>query len=132
MAEIDWERTGMKFPPQVNPAAGRFACSMGAQSVKESIYLILMTTKTERMVRPSFGSRIAEYTFADMTETRMSMLAEDLRSDILLQEPGISDLEISMKPVQNKGCLMVEISYDVPEKPGREYLAVPFYISGIK
>ena len=37
----------MKFPPQINPATGRFAVSSEEESVKESVYLILMTQKTE-------------------------------------------------------------------------------------
>ena len=37
---------GMKFPPQINPATGRFVTVDGAQAIKESIYLILMTAKT--------------------------------------------------------------------------------------
>ena len=36
---------GMKFPPQVNPATGRIVTSEDNISVKESIYLILMTNK---------------------------------------------------------------------------------------
>lgn len=130
MSEKNVPGTGMKFPPQVNPATGRFALSMGMQSVKESIYLILMTNKTERMVRPSFGSRIMEYTFMDMTETRMTMLAGELRSDILMQEPRILDLEIFMEPVQDQGCLMVNISYTAAGERERERdnLVFPFYL----
>ena len=41
--------TGMKFPPQVNKATGRFVLSSQEENVKESIYLILMTQKTERL-----------------------------------------------------------------------------------
>ncbi len=128
MAEKNFDGTGMKFPPQVNSATGRFALSQGMQSVKESVYLILMTGKTERMLRPSFGSRIAEYAFMDMTETRMTLLAGNLRSEILQQEPRISDLEISIEPVQEKGCLLVNISYIAKEEQKRDRLAVPFYL----
>ena len=35
--------TGMKFPPQVDKATGRFVVSSEEESVKESVYLILMT-----------------------------------------------------------------------------------------
>ena len=58
--------TGMKFPPQINPATGRFAVSSEEESVKESVYLILMTQKTERFLRPEFGSDLMSYTFMDI------------------------------------------------------------------
>ncbi len=35
--------TGVRFPPQVHPATGRFVTVSGDNSIKESVYLILMT-----------------------------------------------------------------------------------------
>lgn len=128
MAEDNFLGMGMKFPPQVNPATGRFAVSLGAHSVKESIYLILMTQKTERMVRPSFGSDMMEYTFMDMTETMMTMLARDIRSDILTQEPRVSEVEIEMKPVPARGLLMVDISYTIQGGHTKDSVVFPFYL----
>ena len=56
MADKAFLGMGMKFPPQINPATGRFVVSTNEESVKESIYLILMTQKSERFLRPEFGS----------------------------------------------------------------------------
>ena len=64
---------GIKFPIEINPATGRFVLSEGNKSVKESVYLILMTQKRERWTRPDFGSRILSYTFMDTSATRLSM-----------------------------------------------------------
>lgn len=125
--EINFLGMGMKFPSQVDPATGRFAVSKGVASVRESIYLILMTSKRERMVRPSFGSDVIAYTFMDMTETRMTMLARDIRSDILTQEPRVSQVEIEMKPVPGRGCLMVHLTYTVLGGHRKDSMAVPFY-----
>lgn len=120
--------TGMKFPPRVNPATGRFEVSTASQSVKESVYLILMTQKTERMVRPAFGSTIVEYTFMDMTETMITMMSRDIRADILTQEPRIADVEIGIEPKQDKGCLLVNISYTLAEGNIKDNMIFPFYL----
>ena len=32
--------SGMKFPPQINPATGRFEVARGETSVKESVYIM--------------------------------------------------------------------------------------------
>lgn len=120
--------TGMKFPPQVNPATGRFDVSVGTQSVKESVYLILMTQKTERMARPSFGSTIVEYTFMDMTDTMMTMMSKDIREDILTQEPRIVDVDIDIVPRADKGCLLVNISYTLAEGNRKDNMVFPFYL----
>lgn len=129
MAEKRFLGSGMKFPPQADPATGRFAVSAGAQSVRESIYLILMTQKTERMVRPGFGSTIVEYTFMDMSETRLSMMKRDIRSDILTQEPRVSDVEIAIDPIPERGCLMVNISYTLAESHTKDSMVFPFYLN---
>lgn len=62
--------SGMKFPPQINEATGRFMTSSAEQSVKESIYLILMTQRTERFARPGYGSNLMSYTFMDTNITK--------------------------------------------------------------
>ncbi len=120
--------TGMKFPLQVNPATGRFDVSVGTQSVKESVYLILMTQKTERMARPSFGSTIVEYTFMDMTDTMMTMMSKDIREDILTQEPRIVDVDIDIVLRADKGCLLVNISYTLAEGNRKDNMVFPFYL----
>lgn len=49
---------GIKFPIGVNSATGRFLMSQEEENVKESIYMILMTQRGERFVRPEFGSSL--------------------------------------------------------------------------
>lgn len=129
MAEKEFLGSGMKFPLRTDPATGRFAVSSGAQSVKESIYLILMTQKTERMVRPSFGSTIVEYTFMDMSDTMLSMMKRDIRADILTQEPRVSDVEIGIEPLKGQGYLMVNISYTITENHKKDSMVFPFYLN---
>lgn len=129
MEKKEYLGRGMKFPPKADPATGRFALADGVQSVRESIYLILMTQKTERMVRPSFGSAIVEYTFMDMSDTMLAMMKRDIRTDILTQEPRVSEAEISVDPVPDKGCLMVNISYTVAETNAKDNMVFPFYLN---
>ena len=100
---------GMKFPPQVNPATGRFMTSEDEQSVKESIYLILMTQKTERLMRPEFGSRAAGYVFEEMDPSLLNMMARELESSILTNEPRIHRANIRMDYQTKPGCLFINI-----------------------
>ena len=120
MTEKEFLGSGMKFPLRTDPATGRFAVSSGAQSVRESIYLILMTQKTERMVRPFFGSAIVEYTFMDMSDTMLSMMKRDIQADILTQEPRVSDVEVEIEPLKRQGRLVVNISYTIAEPQERQ------------
>ena len=119
---------GMKFPPQVNPATGRFETVSEEKSVKESVYLILMTQKRERIVRPDFGSELMSYTFMDTSLTALSLMARQIKKDILSQEPRVSDVNVQIDSETKPGCLIVNIEYRISDSNVRDNLVFPFYL----
>lgn len=120
---------GLKFPVQVNPATGRTVMVNGMQSVRESVYMILMTQKGERFTRENFGSRLLSYTFMDTSVTRMNMMAGELERTLLDQEPRISDVEVKVKPELDNGCLIVDINYRIAGSHTRDSIVFPFYLN---
>ena len=118
----------MKFPPQIDPATGRFMTVSGNQSVKEALYLILMTQTTERIVRPEFGSDIMSYTFMDTGTTMMSIFRRNVMETILSQEPRISDVDVEMEYRENQGAIIISINYLVSDTNTRDNLVFPFYL----
>ena len=124
----DFLGSGMKFPPSINPATGRFEVSKGAASVKESVYLILMTQKTERWIRPEFGSSLMSYTFMDTGATMLNIMAREIANDIMSQEPRIGDVDIKIDANTKPGCLIIYIDYLIRETNVRDNLVFPFYL----
>ena len=120
---------GMKFPPQIDPGTGRFALSSGAQNVKESVYIILMTNRGERWLDPSFGSDIMRYTFMDTSLTMLNLLSSDLRTLLMEQEPRISDVTVDIDPEVKDGCMLVNVAYTVADTNTRDNLVFPFYLN---
>lgn len=120
--------SGMKFPPQIDPATGRFRVARGEESIKESIYLILMTQKTERWVRPEFGSSLMNYTFMDTGVTMLNLVSREIASDLMTQEPRISDVDIRIDAASKPGTLIIYIGYIVRETNVRDNLVFPFYL----
>lgn len=131
MGEYGFLGTGVKFPPQVNKSTGRFMLSSGAGSIKESVYIILMTQRGERWLEPNFGSALLSYTFMDTSITMLSLMANDLRSVILEQEPRISDVDVDIDPNVSDGCLLVDIQYKISETNTRDNLVFPFYLNAV-
>ncbi len=129
MAKDSFLGSGMKFPPQIDKSTGRFAISSGAQSVKESVYLILMTHRGERWLEPVFGARLLDYAFMDTSATMLGIMKNDLTSVILEQEPRISDVDINIDPTVRDGCLLINIVYTVAQTNSRENLVFPFYLN---
>ena len=121
--------TGMAFPPRVDPATGRFVTSSGSQSVKESIYLILMTQVTERLTRPYFGTETASYVFMDVNLTELTIMKRNLTESILQQEPRVSSVDIETDMKSQQGYIMINIDYVLADTHQRDNLVFPFYLN---
>jgi uncharacterized protein len=128
MAEEKFLGTGMKFPPQINPTTGRFTCVSGKESIKESVYLILMTQRTERFMRPEFGSSVMSYVFAQTDDTMLNLMAHEIAADIMRNEPRVEQVNVSMDQNSKPGCLFVNIDYVVRGENVRENMVFPFYL----
>ena len=120
---------GMKFPPQINPATGRFMTSEGPESIKESIYLILMTQQSERPLRPTFGSDIMSYTSIDLNAGRLNMISRSVRDQIMTQEPRVTDVRINMEDGEGSGIILFNIDYTIISTNTRDNLVFPFYLN---
>ncbi len=129
MADTNFLGAGMKFPPQVDKGTGRFQVSSQELSVKESVYLILMTNRGERWLRPEFGGQLMSYTFMDTSVTMLSIMAGELKSLILEQEPRVSSLNVEIDPDPRKECLIVNLSYAIADTNRRDNLVFPFYLT---
>ncbi len=121
--------TGVAFPPQIDPATGRFKMSKGSQSVKESIYLILMTQVTERLTRPYFGTETASYMFMDVNLTELTIMKRNLTESILRQEPRVSMVDVQTDMKAQQGYIMINIDYTLAENNQRDNLVFPFYLN---
>lgn len=125
----DFLGKGMKFPPQVNQATGRFVTVTEEQSVKESLYLILMTQKTERPLRPDFGSEIMSYTFLDVNGPMINMIMRTITDQIENQEPRVTDVSVSVDSVSRNGTVVFDIGYVIISSNTRDNLVFPFYLN---
>ena len=107
---------------------GKITCVSGMESIKESVYLILMTQRTERFMRPEFGSNVTSYVFSQMDATLLNLMAQEIASDIMRNEPRIEDVNVVMDDRSKPGCLFVNVRYTVRGKNVRENMVFPFYL----
>ena len=121
--------TGVAFPPEIDPATGRFKLSSGSQSVKESIYLILMTQVTERLTRPDFGTQTAAYVFMNVNLTELTIMKRELTDSILRQEPRVRDVTVETDMKAQQGYILISIDYTLAQNNQRGNLVFPFYLN---
>ncbi|KMZ53596.1 GPW/gp25 family protein [Dorea sp. D27] len=125
MEERERPGRGMKFPPKIDRTTGRFVLADEEESVKDSVYLILMTQKGERPARPDFGSRILSFPFSDTNPTTLHVLERQVKETILTQEPRISEVDVETEFRAEEACLYIHIHYTVAQTGKDDDLTIP-------
>lgn len=119
---------GFAFPPSVDPVTGEMRTAAYEEDIRQAIYLIIMTRKGERVMRPEFGCAIHDYAFDNMDYETLSRIEETVREALILWEPRIRDIEVHANRA-DAGRLDIEISYVVRTTNNPYNLVYPFYIS---
>lgn len=128
MAEKAFLGRGLTFPVQADEHTGRFLMSEGNLSVRESVYIILMTAKGERFMEPDFGSGLLSYTFMDTSSTMLHLMRSELTECLLSQEPRLADVDISFDTKSRRDCLLIDITYQIRGNNPADNLVFPFYL----
>ncbi|MEW6446549.1 MAG: GPW/gp25 family protein [Bacillota bacterium] len=74
---------GWAFPAGVG-ADGRIRMSEGEQDIREAIWIILSTSKGERVMRPDFGCGIHEFVFAPVNTATIALIGNSVREALTL------------------------------------------------
>lgn len=80
---------GVSFPPRLGPD-GRWAVSAGAENVRESIRVILLTEHQERVMRPEFGGGLKRYLFQPNSAPTHRLIAERVTQALGRWEPRVA------------------------------------------
>ncbi len=120
---------GWRFPAGVDPSAGSILMSEYENKIKESIWIILSTSKGERVMRPDFGCGIHEFVFETTNTTTLGMMESSVRDALRLWEPRIEVIGVEASPDQNEpGKLLIGITYVVRNTNNEFNLVYPFYL----
>ena len=121
---------GWKFPVEVDPVTGRVRTASSEENIQESVRLILLTGKGERMMHPEFGCDLRRYLFGVVTYTACTQMAQEVRQALIRWEPRIRDIEtyVELDPADSARVL-VHISYVVRATNNPYNLVYPYYIN---
>ncbi len=127
MGNADFLGQGLKFPFIMEN--GSLAMSSGYDSIRESILIILRTTKGERLMRPDFGCGIYDFVFHPINATTLRILATEVEEALLKFEPRIDVNRVKVYPDPDvESRLIIEIEYTVRAFNAKENLVFPFYL----
>jgi len=123
----DFLGTGWAFPVEVD-ARGRIALARHERDIEESIRIILLTPKGQRVMRPEFGCQIHDLIFAPNDATTAGLAAYYVEDALGMWEPRISVHEVQVAPdPEETSRLLIEIEYEVKATHDRRSLVLPFY-----
>lgn len=120
---------GMKLPIGVNEVTGQFHMSYGEDNIKESIKVILMTGKGERVMRPDFGSNLNRFVFESIDYGNLVQIENEVKDALRQWEPRITDVEAEARQKEGSGNMIeIHISYRVRITNNPYNMVFPFYL----
>jgi phage baseplate assembly protein W len=117
---------GIGFPPRIG-ANGRLEWSVGSESVRESIRLILLTDAGERLMRPAFGAGLRGFLFEANVPAAHRLMQERIVRALGRWEPRIAVSEVQVEEdARDPERAAVTISYEhvATAEQGQVQLAV--------
>ncbi len=121
--------TGLHFPITVDRITGQIRESAHEENIKESIFLILMTKKGERVMRPDFGCDIHQFMFDAVDYTVRMRMKRAVEEALIRWEPRITDIEVEILDSASAGdALQIRIRYRVRATNNPFNLVFPFYL----
>lgn len=126
---VDIIGRGWAFPPRID--AQGIVLTGSQNEIEQAIRIILETTPGERVMRPTFGSRLHELVFAPNNAETAAQAARYVREALGMWEPRIRVLNVVALP--NEGAtaatrLTLQIEYEVKQTNDRRALVYPFYL----
>jgi phage baseplate assembly protein W len=118
---------GVGFPFQFDDA-GAIATAQYEESVRQAIWIILGTSKGERVMRPDFGCGIYDLVFEVNSATTSGKVAQAVREALLVQEPRIDVRNVRVEAQGGAATLLIEIEYEVRATNNVFNLVYPFYL----
>lgn len=120
---------GMKLPIGVNEVTGQFHMSYGEDNIKESIKVILLTGKGERVMRPDFGSNLNRFVFESIDYGNLVQIENEVKDALRQWEPRITDVEAEARQKEGSGNMIeIHISYRVRITNNPYNMVFPFYL----
>lgn len=120
---------GISFPPRIGPD-GRIAWSAGAQNIRESIRIILLTESRERLKLPTFGGGLGRFFFKPNTATTHRQIQERIVRALERWEPRIAveSVRVVRDPADEQSAI-ITINYTLVATGESDQLNMTFNLS---
>ena len=98
------------------------------EDVRQAIRIILATEPGERVMRPTFGTGLRALVFEPINTTTMALARHRVEQALILWEPRIDNIEVSVTADPPQGRLEIVVNYRVRRTNTFYNLVYPFYV----
>ena len=120
---------GWSFPVRVQDRDGAVRLVEYEQDIQQSIWIILSTSKGERVMRPEFGCGIHDLVFEVINTTTLTEIEDDVREALALFESRIDVKRVqALTDAGLDGQVRISIDYEVRGTNNQLNFVYPFYI----
>lgn len=119
---------GWTFPPRVEPDTGRIAMIAHEEDIRESIRIIVETSRGERVMRPDFGCGIHDLVFDVVSSATLRRVEREVGEALRRFEARIDEVSVTVNATDvHLGRLDISVDYIVrsTNQPGN--FVFPFY-----
>lgn len=120
---------GPSFPFIQLDSNSNIKTSQYEEKIKESIIIILGTSKGERLMRPNFGCGIHDFVFETINTSILTRIKLAVSEALVLWEPRINllNVDVSTQDIK-KGILTIKIEYQVRTTNNQFNIVYPFFL----
>ncbi len=120
---------GWAFPPTFkNTEQTGVVMVSKEEDIKQSLEILMNTSKGERIMLPDYGSDLHDFLFDSISNSNLHLLQDIIKTAILRYEPRIRVNDILIDHEQYlDGIIKIEIDYTIETTNTRFNLVFPYY-----
>lgn len=127
LMQKDFLGVGVSFPLGIDN--GKIAWSKYEESIRDSIKIILGTSRGERVMRPDFGCGLSDLVYSRNDTSSASSAIFFVEEALKKYEPRIELIKVDVNPDnEDKSKMIISIDYRVISSNNRYNIVYPFYL----
>jgi len=124
----EFQGRGWAFPIAIEPDRGRVESVAYEKDIEQSIYIILSTSKGERVMRPEFGCGIHDLVFGAINTTLVTQVKQTVTEALRTFEARIDILRVEVDASRaSDGLLVINLDYRNRTTNQAGNFVYPFY-----
>ena len=111
---MDFGNLGWKFPPTFNKYSKSVETVSDKDSIRESLYVLLTTTRGERLMVLDYGCDINTLAFKNLDLNLTTFIQNNIKTSIIKWEPRADVSNVTVTQLEGgEGVIEIKIEYKI-------------------